>query len=451
MNDSQQIALAIVYPMASGISLFFAIIAFSKILKSNRRLMTPSSRMLCGMCVAIIIASIASVFSTLPIPKDTEGVWIALGTTATCEIQGFFYTLGSNMIPMYSGALCVYYMCVVKYSMSDQRFSKRIEPLMHGSIIAWSLFGITSALATGSINEAGSLCWIAPLPADCVMNEDVECVRGEAAYLWRTLGVFFPGILSFLLIIISLFTIFKKVRNQERSGERFRFSPSAPAVAGSRNRSTTRTSRRYRAIQNTIACYFLGGVVIFLASGIYRQMEMRQQHVPFALILTARICHPLQGFVNILIFIRPSAGQMRRSDPSITWFKALCIAFHQFDGHTEKDQVSRRRSSLRAFQLSRASMSPAAGGINNLSSTPMGNYSSTTQGLSQSENTRRRHQSLTTMSRVCVEKKSSLQKEEEESRVCSVEKKSSLQEEEEEDDVIIHQLVKRMHSTFENI
>ena len=196
MNPSQQIALAVALPVASTVSLLSTIIAARKILKSNRRLMTPSSRILFGMCISIVISSIASVFSTLPIPKETEGVWLALGTTKTCELQGFFYKLGSTMIPMYSGALCIYYVCVVKYSMSDQLFGKRIEPLMHITIILWSLVGTLTALVTGSINEAESICWIAPLPKDCLNKEDVECVRGERAYFCRFVAVALPGLLS---------------------------------------------------------------------------------------------------------------------------------------------------------------------------------------------------------------------------------------------------------------
>lgn len=347
MNKAQQIVIAIVTPITSGVSLLFASIALTKIFQSNRRLMTPPSRMLGVMCVAIIISSIASVFSTVPIPKETEGVWMALGTTKTCELQGFFFILGSCMIPMYSGSLCMYYMCVVNYNMSDERFGKRLEPSMHISIILWSIFAATSSLATGSINDAISICWIAPLPGDCVANEDIECFRGEDAYFWRTVGIFVPGLLSLLIIIISLLAIFKKVTTQELSGERFRFSPSTTIV----ERSTTPrpTSLRHRAIKIQMACYLGGGCLVFLATGIFRQREMLQQPVPFALILVAKISYPLQGFVNIAIFIRPSAAQIHRMKPSVTWFEAFRMAFNEFDGHTEKEQTARRRrSSLRS-------------------------------------------------------------------------------------------------------
>lgn len=340
MNHYQKISLAIVLPFTSSISLIFASMAVAKILRSNRRLMTPSSRLLFGMCAGTIIGTFASLFSTIPTPKDNDNVWFSFGTTKTCELQGFLYLLGYALINTYSSALCIYYMFVVIYSRSDEQFGRRVEPFLHLYSISLPVICAFSALITESINPTDSMCWIAPKPQDCLFNDDVECVRGENAYLLRTISVLLPGILCLFIISYSLLRIFQKVRNQERAGERFRFS--SPVA---RRRSP---SHRSRAIQVQITCYLLGACFIFAASGIYRSIEtVHRVPAPFAIILTARICHPLQGFINILIFIRPTAEQIRRRSVSCTWLRAFVIAFKDFDGHTEKDEVTRRRSSIR--------------------------------------------------------------------------------------------------------
>lgn len=67
----------------------------------------PRSQLVLGMSVFDIIGAIAWMFSTAPINSDF--VYGAVGTEATCKIQGFAFQLGFTSI-FYNVSLSTYYL-----------------------------------------------------------------------------------------------------------------------------------------------------------------------------------------------------------------------------------------------------------------------------------------------------------------------------------------------------
>lgn len=83
-----------------------------------------------------LIASLAMSLTTVPMPKDmiyTQFEGTVVGNTATCSAQGLFVSVGRTMVSIHILHLFVYYVCSIKYRMSDERFSKRLEPLLHAT------------------------------------------------------------------------------------------------------------------------------------------------------------------------------------------------------------------------------------------------------------------------------------------------------------------------------
>lgn len=78
----------------------------------------------------------------------------------------------------YSLSLAVFYLGVIKYNMKDAKFAHKIEPYLHGFTNLFSWVSAIFLISTGSFNNAGYGCWIAPYPEGCVHDPDVECIRG---------------------------------------------------------------------------------------------------------------------------------------------------------------------------------------------------------------------------------------------------------------------------------
>ena len=47
-------------------------------------------------------------------------IWGAMGTTRTCEVQGFFLQLGLA-IPMYNALLSIFFLLVIRYGVPEKR------------------------------------------------------------------------------------------------------------------------------------------------------------------------------------------------------------------------------------------------------------------------------------------------------------------------------------------
>jgi hypothetical protein len=221
-TPSQDKVLALSSAISGSLSVIASSIIVFKITTSTDRLNSPYARILFGLCVSDIFVSLGNATSTFLSPSGTA--WNAVGNEATCTAQGFFSLLGSVSTPFYNLALCIYYLCVVKYSMRSPQFRRKVEPYLHAIPISWSLFIAIYAAAAGLINKGnGSTCHLAAYPKNCHIDEDVTCERGENI---RQIQGMFNG-LPTSLIIIAVFGVMIKlgldVRRQERTMEAYSF------------------------------------------------------------------------------------------------------------------------------------------------------------------------------------------------------------------------------------
>lgn len=62
--------------------------------------------------------------------------------------------------------------------MREEDFRRKYEPLLHliPSLTAW--IGAAFLVSVGYMNDAGSDCWIAAAPKNCLYDPDIECTRG---------------------------------------------------------------------------------------------------------------------------------------------------------------------------------------------------------------------------------------------------------------------------------
>ncbi len=116
----------------STISSLFIMIAIQR---SQLKLKRIYNRIMLGVSTMDIISSIAIAFTTLPIPASyTEFSTIlpgASGNIVTCNIQGFVVTVGYIGSMLYFVFLTFYYLCRIQFHMSEEKFQKRFELILH--------------------------------------------------------------------------------------------------------------------------------------------------------------------------------------------------------------------------------------------------------------------------------------------------------------------------------
>mmetsp|Transcript_20155 Transcript_20155/g.41290 ORF Transcript_20155/g.41290 Transcript_20155/m.41290 type:complete len:162 (+) Transcript_20155:77-562(+) len=140
---SQRKALSIIPHITGALSVIGSLSILYDILKDrSRKLHRPYYRILLGMSFFDVFASASLGMSTWPIPRGTEGVYGAIGTTQTCTAQGFFIQL-MLVSPFYNLMLAWYYLLLGKNKpLSEEAIASKYEKYMHAFAMIPVLFAV---------------------------------------------------------------------------------------------------------------------------------------------------------------------------------------------------------------------------------------------------------------------------------------------------------------------
>jgi len=171
---AQQMAVAIAPKFTAGLSALSSLVTCFLILRppkttggrqasSNKR--GTYHRLVLGMSLCCLSSSVAWFFTTWPIPRDTPGVYGAVGTQGTCSAQAFFAQFSLSSV-MYNASLSVYFVLVIVKKWSDDRILK-IEPFIHLHAMAWGLGTALASIFLTLFNDLTWNCWISASPMGC--------------------------------------------------------------------------------------------------------------------------------------------------------------------------------------------------------------------------------------------------------------------------------------------
>lgn len=356
-----------------SLSLIGSSLLICTILRSKKKLSVPYRRLIFGTSFYDVFQSLGLTTSIFLSPRGTA-TW-ARGNTTTCDIQGFFTTIGAIGVPIYLCSLCIYYFCIIRLNMRKATFRK-IEPYLHAVPISYSFFCGIFAFANQYFNNAGSVCYVAPKPITCEIFPDQECARGEGASRFRLLFLTYPSmvILVIVCIIMGIITLYAKKMEKLRS--RYSFSRtfaqdelparntfeslwfkirdmflclrSPSQKRGSRENvsggttddlslSTHSVTNRRRKSQNTNdrmseinkqALLYVGSYILsygFVWGQSLYSLASKKPPLLWLRLLSS-IFFPLQGFINIFIYCRPHIVSLRTYFPDkYTWFQAFVV------------------------------------------------------------------------------------------------------------------------------
>jgi len=203
---------------------------------------TPITRtVFCAMVGSALISATAMVGS-LAVPSQAPAAmaWQNVGTTATCDMQGFLNVWGAHVLCCWDLVLTILYVLLISYRWPNSKL-RQLERIAHAFIWIYSLVICVAALVNGSYNNGYDYCWLNALPYDCGYEGYPDCERGSN---YRYFVVELYGLFGVTLVVAvgSMVTIYRAVLHLEQKNQQYSFTPT-PHSSFSSQPSSRRTLR----------------------------------------------------------------------------------------------------------------------------------------------------------------------------------------------------------------
>ena len=323
----------VIVPRITGsISVCSSIALIYLIATSESRLRTVYHRLMLGVSISDIIASVAMALTSLPMPthenvahsyhdwENDNTTATRLGNIETCEAQGFCFTLGSIMSYSYIGALCFYYLCTIVFRMSQEKIQKKVEPFLHIVPIVLGLGVSVPFLFLDMYNQSDGLPWctLIPLPNWCIPNGRISqiCLRGVRKMIS---GAVVGTLVSVdcVVVTVSLFLVVRHVGKHHNIMKQY-------------------SKQRNKSIQEPLDPEVIRKCEIGLRALKVASIQSVAYIVCFVITLSFLIIGgagvlvllPLQGFFNFVIFAGSKVDVIRQANREVSLFGALRILFY---------------------------------------------------------------------------------------------------------------------------
>ena len=288
----QQVFLALTPKITGFLSLLGSCyIIHDCLVRTPRERRHTYHRLLVGLSVADIIMTSGLFLSTWPMPADTQNVAFAVGNVHTCAAVGFLETAGTIAV-LYNASLSVYYVLRIKAGWTPSQI-KRVEPYIHGVPIVFGFSTMIAGISLKLFNAGLWDCWIYPHPHGCLEswrnNGTTDCVRGDNASLYQWVFDVIPKWLSILVVTWNMVRIHQSVWRKEQASQRFSM------------RNTHLAKQLARQSYLYVGALYLTYIPVVMT----RMTEVLTGSVYYGMIVTISITIPLQGFWNLMVFLRP--------------------------------------------------------------------------------------------------------------------------------------------------
>jgi len=330
------------------VSMLASVFIIQDILKSFGKRQKMSNQIMLGLSIADIGYALAHFIGTWAVVKGQ--VWGSRGTIATCEAQGYMHITFFHTGGFYNAALAIIYVLMVRVGWKDETFRK--YKIHHLLLILPPILGTAVAIPSiprDNFNFTGQwLCSGGPWPVGCD-GDKIPCLRGESmtdmfASTECFVMCFWLAVICATIIFVSMLLLYCTVLANERAMEKYEFrAPGSSAHSGSstgNSGSSSRASRVKLSIRTTLAkrsrsndvayqgiLYVWAYIVVALCFLMMDVTKVRFSHqIDYALAFIS----PLQGFFNVLVYLRPRYNQYKRDHPNMSLTGALCDRIRLF-------------------------------------------------------------------------------------------------------------------------
>jgi hypothetical protein len=160
---------------------------------------------------------IIRVTDVIPIPAN-YGISHAHGTQVTCSTQAFLIYI-MVVSHMYSAALSIYFLLIIRYKVREDHLAHTVEPILHFLALGWG-YGSTlyAATATDIFNPVAlqNVCAFGVSPPFCNVIPNMVCTRGQRTRYYTLVLFTVPTIIIFCFVLLMLMMIILTIRSQLR-------------------------------------------------------------------------------------------------------------------------------------------------------------------------------------------------------------------------------------------
>ena len=340
------------------ISAVSSILVILIIARSSQRFSTVYHRLMFGISVYDLIASIAMALTTLPMPADMiyrqfEGSH--LGTNESCEAQASSLLVASMGTFAYTIAICSYYMTTARKMLHEEdtdvytRTSRWFEPTIHFACITVPVVTTFTHFLSGDESMAPTpfspFCTLTHYPYWCMRSSEPTCsqIQAQPSHV-RFLGSFYAIYFAtgVLYIVVSLFISARSIwrlqvkqqnrippipeRNKYCATQHEVFYPRDPATTCTTARSSSQQSSRpvccspkSKIIHFQTLTYITSALIVPIC--IVAKFTGGESSTIFQAYFL--ITRPLQGFFNFLIFMSEKIYRHRLANRRIGCLKAF--------------------------------------------------------------------------------------------------------------------------------
>ena len=202
LSLAQRRALALVPKFTGWISFGFSGLVAAAVLRDKNRRSLCYHRLICGISLVDMSASLWLGMSTWPIPRTSASLW-AMGNVTSCNVQGFFTQFGISS-SFYNASLAIYFYLVIVRGWNE-KLLQRIEWILHTIPLLWASVSAVTGLFLHVYDDATLWCWVS---------------AEKVSFRW--IAFYGPLWLNILIVTCSCWAIFLHVRKLELASQKHR-------------------------------------------------------------------------------------------------------------------------------------------------------------------------------------------------------------------------------------
>jgi hypothetical protein len=285
----QQMTLALIPRLTSTIGISCSILLISELIRDYRKNeMNPIKRALAFITCYEVCGAFGWWLSTWALPSHVDYIW-STGSWASCNFQGFIIQICIGAPLSQTALTCMFYM-ICKGIWTDTDFHS-FERIAYSTIFIITFGTGFMFLALEQFNPASQVCWVTGYPFGCNeatfgLTDGEPCERGFNSN-WFAIFGYYLFLWCALIIIIVLNMLMRRMLVQND------------------------LSTEAKWVTSQALLFSLAFVVTWTPTTLWSFSTWFNIYGYWLDLLTA-IFEPLQGFWNLLIFVRNRPDSIER-------------------------------------------------------------------------------------------------------------------------------------------
>lgn len=246
--------------------------------------------------------------------KENPSVINNRGSITTCQMSGFSIYMGTLAIPWYSAALIIYYYLAVRRGWKEDRLRRNFERYVHMTIVPISLIAAIIPLFFDLYDIFYTYCFVVQV------DPNGDYLVSDIMQMLTLLSVILS---TFIMALCIMFLIsFRYSETIRESQELSRISTGLKmAIPFSAS----------FIFSWALPVSYIGNCVITLRQGVYFGIPQSRTAINIIFMYLA-ICLPLQGILNLIIYLLPRYQKLREeSGSAFVIMKTLCWSCNKSD------------------------------------------------------------------------------------------------------------------------